>query len=369
MDRICFISLSAYGYFNNTHTAGGGAQRQLNLLSTYLSDAFDVHFIVGDYGQPEKEVRSGVTLHRSYTPEPDSTLSDRASQLANISSVMRQVDADVYIARCLPRKTIVLGLISKILGKPLVYNIATDSFTDSPPRGLPDRLTPLYRKFLGHSASVIAQTEKQRAKLMINYGISADVVPNGYPEANDLCSYNNRQGFLWVGRLDQSEKRPHMYLDVAAEVPESIFRMAATPGDDTKYQQRIENRASSLDNVRYLGTVPPDEIHQHYRKAIAVVNTSAADKEGFPNTFIEAWRYKTPTISLQVDPGRFVDIDDFAGFADGSFDEMIECINRLAEDPDKREQLAQPMYGYFQSEFEITKVAEKYANVLRRVLN
>jgi hypothetical protein len=49
---LCFVLPSAYGYFDDEVDAVGGAERQLSLISRWLVDRFDVHFVVGDYGQP-----------------------------------------------------------------------------------------------------------------------------------------------------------------------------------------------------------------------------------------------------------------------------------------------------------------------------
>lgn len=369
MKRICFISLSAYGYFNTEKITGGGAQRQLYLISKSLTDQFDVHFIVGDYGQPKVEKRKGVTLHRSYAPSAGTERSNKLNKLIKLLSTMVRVDADLYITRGVPKKAIIIDLLSNILRAPWVYNVATDDFTTYPPSGLPEKVAPVYHKVVRDANRVIAQTDKQKKALKRNYDVTATVIPNGYPEPDNVKPHENREAFLWVGRADPKEKRPHIYLDIAEMVPNSTFRIAAIPGKNMEYTKKVEDRARNLSNVQYLGAVPPDEIHQYYRDAIAVINTSPAGKEGFPNTFVEAWRYNTPTIGLKVNPGRFVGIKNYEGFSDGDFNDLVDCVRSLAQDVERRRHMSRPMFEYFQSNLQISKVANSYAAELRGAMS
>lgn len=365
---VCFVCLTAYGYFNpDAGLMGGGAERQLYLLSQELRDEMDVHFIVGDYGQPRTERLSGVTLHRAYRPDSEASPVERGMQLLQLADAFRRADADLFVTRGVPRKAIVVGALARLFGAKWAYNIASDEFTEPYPTGFGNRMEGLYARSLRWTDGIIAQTERQRGNLLEHYGVDSVVVPNGYPPATNRCAHENRDGFLWVGRLKVYPKRPHLYLDLAEAVPSATFRIAAIPGPDETYQRKIERRAAELENVQYLGAVPPDEIHDYYRDAIALVNTSG--HEGFSNTFLEAWRYDTPVIGLDVDPGRLVGESDYPGYADGSFEALVSLTRTLSEDPSVRRRLSAPTYRYFDTELRLNVVTERYADTLVSFLN
>jgi hypothetical protein len=55
-----------------------------------------------------------------------------------------------------------------------------------------------------------------------------------------------------------------------------------------------------MENLDLLGEVPLEEVNAQLAAGHLFVNTSKT--EGFPNTFIQAWMRRVPTLSLDVDP-------------------------------------------------------------------
>lgn len=367
MKRICFVSLSAYGYFNDSAPAGGGSQRQFHLLSTNLPDHFDVHFVVGDYGQPRTEQRDGVTLHRAYNPDRYASTTERLVHLWELWRALRRADADVYITRCFPRKLAVLYPLLFALQRPLIFHVAGDPFVEKPVPGVNGLRRLLYERALENMSDVVAQTEYQAAQLDHHWDISAPVVPNGYPSASVVDTHEIREYFLWVGRIDEEQKRPHLFLDIARDHPEQTFVLVGPADGHTEYTEQVQYRAAELNNVTYTGPVAPDEIHEYYQKAIALVNTSAF--EGFPNTFLEAWRYATPVVSLSLDPGRFLTAGaDPTGFANGSVSELSTLVDELATSPEFRRDLGVVGMDSFLEQYQLDAVVESYRRVIEDVL-
>ena len=115
--RVAFVHLFSYGYFNtDAEITGGGAERQLYLLSQRLAADFDVHFVVGDYGQPRVEQRDGIILHRAYQPTPDAGPADTVRQLVRLFTAMHDTDAELFVLRGSPRKALVTYGIARMLG-------------------------------------------------------------------------------------------------------------------------------------------------------------------------------------------------------------------------------------------------------------
>lgn len=366
MSRICFVAPHVYGYFNDTHgLTGGGAERQIYLLSTTLAKKkkLDIHIITGDYGQPVIEQREGVTIHRAYPLRSRQSPIQPARHLTLLGHAMRRADADVYIHRGSPRNAAFVYLLSRILRSKWVYNIANDANIVKRPADLSPPINGLFRLALHDADHIIAQSKYQQHRLQEEYSIYSTVVPNGYPDSTDIYPYSQRQYFLWVGSLDEEQKRPHLYLDLAAELPETEFRLAGPIDAEKPYHNQILDRADQLPNVSLLGEVSPDEIHEHYRRAIAVINTSAY--EGFPNTFLEAWRQGTPVISLTVDPQRFIDCTHC--YADNQFDKLVK-LTRFADDPENLHPVGTQVYNQFLQHYELNRVSEKYHSAITNAL-
>lgn len=363
--RICFVSLSAYGYFEEDAPAGGGAQRQFYLLSTALADRFDVHFVVGDYGQPRVEHREGVTLHRAYRPDADASTRERVGHLYRLERAIARADADIYLARSPPRKLAVLYALLALHRSELLYHVPTDAYVTRPVTDV----TGLRARLYGHALQncrLVAQTPRQSRLLDREWGRTATVVPNGYPPASVVDMHAKRRSFLWVGRL-APEKRPHLFLDIAARCPDQQFRLVGPPGNDDAYLETIRERGAQLDNVTLTGRLAPSAVHDEYRRAIALVNTSEADREGFPNTFLEAWRYATPVLGLAVDPGRFLDAPG-TGYAGGEMETLLDGTRRLADDIDHRRRLGVKGMETFDRRYHLQNTVTSYVEVLEEVL-
>jgi glycosyltransferase involved in cell wall biosynthesis len=362
---LCFVLPSAYGYFDDEVDAVGGAERQLSLISRWLVDRFDVHFVVGDYGQPRTTEHDGVTIHRSYEPGRRTPVRRKPRQLVRLLDAMRRADADVYVFRGRPYLAAVTYVLVTALRSQWVYNVANDIYITEQPDDLPAAHRLLFEYALANAAGVITQSDRQATLLREKYDRQSEVVPSGYPEAEGLVDHDRRSSFLWVGRIDEEQKRPDLFLDVAVRAPGESFDLVGPAGDQDPYTERVLERAAALDNVTYHGYVPPGRVHDHYAHAIALVNTSAY--EGFPSTFLEAWRYDTPVLSLTVPPSRFATDDADAGYADDDLDRLAALVRELGADPAKRATVSEPTYQYFLDNLTIDVVADRYGDVIERL--
>ena len=364
--RVCFICLNTYTYFESQEDVSpGGAERQLYLLGQGLQSEFDVHFVVGDYGQPETERRDGVTLHRAYRPVRTAPLYRRARHLLELFRAMRRADADVYVFRDDRTKAVITFLFAKVLGRKWVYNLAIDSQADSGDGPLSSPFLFLFDRIIGYADHVIAQSPVQQRRLDASFGVDSTVVPNGYPPLEFDRPDREREYFLYVGRIDREQKRPHVFLELARELPDESFVLIGPMNKDEAYYRRIESEAESLDNVEFVGQVEPDDVFRYYEPAIALVNTSS--QEGFPNTFLEAWRSETPVLSLDVDPGRF-NGGDSSGYANGDLAELAAKARKLSESPDERRSIGTERREYFEENLTLSAVSSRYAAALRSCL-
>jgi glycosyltransferase involved in cell wall biosynthesis len=285
--------------------------------------------------------------------------------LVALYRALRRADADVYITSS-PRKLPVLKPLLYSLRRPLVFHVASDTVVEIPPNGFTGIRRKLYDWALQSIATVVAQTPYQATQIRDHWNTVATVISNGYPPANVVDTHDSRKYFLWVGRLIETTKRPHIFLDVAEAIPDEQFLLIGPRKGQTEYTNALIERASCLENVQYLGPVAPSEIHDYYRRALAVINTS--DFEGFPNTFLEAWRYATPVLSLSVDTRRFLADGGETGFANGQFETLVSLAQELADNPERRRALGKHGMETFESRYRLSTVVESYRELLQSVI-
>nr|WP_267902940.1 glycosyltransferase family 4 protein [Halomarina oriensis] len=359
--------MEAYTFFVPTEgVSTGGAERQLSLLGRELAADLDVHFVVGDYGQAETSRADGVTLHRAYRPAASATPVRRLGHLRSLFHAMRRADADVYVVRGDELLATACYTFARLLGRRWVYNLAVDSQAERSP-GPVGRLTDrVFGAMLRDADHVIAQSSHQQRRLRASFAVDATVVPNGYPVLDGGTESSPREAFLFVGRLDPGQKRPHLFLDLAERVPAASFVLVGPDSADERYSRAVASRARRLDNVEFLGRLPPEEVYDQYDRALALVNTST--QEGFPNTFLEAWRAATPVVSLTVDPGRFLD-GAAVGCADGSFEELVALTEHVVADPERWTAIGRDHRAAFEARYGIAECATRYANALTHALD
>lgn len=363
---VCFVCLYTYAYFEpESDLPLGGAERQLSLIGRELTPRFDVHFVVGDFGQPTVQSVDGVTLHRAYDPREDSPAA-RPRQVLALFRAMRRADADVYVFRGEHARATLTCALATLIGKRWVYNLALDEHAE-PPAGNGERFRrAVVGRVLDAADGIIAQNERQRDRLRAVFDAEAVVVPNGCPPLESHIPYNEREFFLYVGRLTRSQKRPHLFVELARQVPDAEFVLVGPASGDEAYCEQIRREAAALDNLRFPGRVDPEEIDEYFERAIALVNTST--QEGFPNTFLEAWRAGTPVLGLDVDPGRFLG-GQSTGYADGEFDELVALAERFRDSTTHRRSMGELSKREFDERYHIASVATEYAEVLQAALS
>lgn len=357
--RVCFVSMSAYGFFvpkSYSKTGGGGARRQVHLLATALAEDFDVGVVVGDYGQDSIEVVDGVTLIKSYSPCDD----PQPIAFLKLIKSMHLADADIYVYRGTPKLAAVVYLISKLLGRDFVYHFARDEDIGIHYESNSYPFRVLFERALSDSRTVIAQSDHQQDRLQKQFGVDSVIIPNGYPKI-EKSNIHHGDYFLWVGRLNEEQKRPHLLVDIIEELPEYEFRVIGT-NSDSEYATSVIETLSRYDNVEYIDSVPPNEISDYYSSAIALINTSKY--EGFPNTFLEAWRCGTPVVSLDVDPGRFLEKSLYSGYADGELDAMLGELRSLSTNALLCNSIGVELKGFFEEEYSIDRVTKHFIDVI-----
>lgn len=369
MTRIAFVSDTIHSYFGSGIPEGtGGAERQQTLLTRTLNErGFDVVIVTLKHEDVKATSTNGIEIqpiipnHRGWLNAP--------YKLLQTSWGLKQVDADVYYVRGNDFLCMVTGFYAYLSGAKFVYAVANDSNVDPE---LLDEIGFIKSPFLRAMKSadaVVAQTYYQQNILATEHGIDALQIPNGYevPDESELLTHDEREHVLWVGSMDPDQKRPERFLQLALSLPDIQFRMIGPPdNDNSEHFDRIKTAADRIKNLEFLGYVDPDEIHAHYRNAYMLVNTS--EYEGFPNTFLEAWRYATPVVSLHHTLDDTL-IKEPVGQHAGTIDRLVDIVAELVSDRQTREQLGNAGRQHVIEYYSLDRLISDYETVFQGFCN
>lgn len=368
--HVCFISDKLYHYLNQSEgVSAGGAQRQQYLLAQELLDRdYRVSAIVGDYGQPIEETNDGIRTIRG-CPKRVSSISDSVTALRELYKAIKRADADTYYVRGAPRLFIATRITTALQRKPLVFCLANDS--DIQDEYLRSRygkvFTLLYSNTVPTADAVVAQTKRQQELTEETFNVRPSVIPNAYsmPPDTEVLSHEERDYVLWVGSSDKHQKKPMRYVRLARQLPDIDFVMISQNIGDREHHEAIKSESRETDNIQFFENVMPDKIHQYYRKATALVNTS--DYEGFPNTFLEAWRYATPVISLRYSLDGLLKQRNI-GRHSGSMDQLTDDVSTVHMDDQLRKTLGIAGRDFMEENYTLDAATDMYDDVFNPVI-
>ncbi|APX96588.1 glycosyltransferase family 4 protein [Natronorubrum daqingense] len=360
--RICFISSDIYTYINQVdNDASGGAERQQYIIANELLERGDeVATIVGDFGQPPYKRQDGFEIWKG-CPGSISSITSIPASVISLWRAMKNADSDMYYIRGSPRLFVISTLLSRFLRKRVLFCVANESDVDLEylEQKYGSLFVKTYSNFIRRADIVVAQTATQQQMLQENFGVDSTIIPNCYdlPPESELLDHDSREYVLWVGRSNKEKKKPMRFLELAKSAPEIQFVMVAQPSNDGSHHEHVMAEAANVDNLRFVDTVRPDKIHKYYRKASLLVNTS--DYEGFPNTFLEAWRYETPVVSLYYSHDDAFTAGN-AGFRSGSIDQLRKDVAELCNNDETRAKMGTDARAFLKDNYLLEKVVDQY---------
>ncbi len=329
---VCFVGLENLPVLSRQYSqhGTGGEQVQHTLLARALAKrGFKVSMIVADYGQAEGEVHDGIHLFKAHgLTEGIPVIRFVHPRLTKLWSALKRAQADVYYVSCSGPQLGIVALFAKRYRKRVVFRIAHDR--DCDPNNLLIRFwrdKKIYEFGLHHANVVLAQSEQQLQSLQTNYDRPSCLAAMLVDPPERAVPFDQRDiDVLWVNNL-RPFKRPQLALDLARQLPHLKFHVIGGPqaGHESLYQE-IKQQAATVPNLMFHGPVPYHEVNGFYERSRVFINTS--ESEGFPNSYLQAWRRGTPTVAF-FDPDRVI-----ANFGLGrnvsSLQEMSAEVARLA---------------------------------------
>lgn len=307
--RICFVSPNAYPLLATGGVRASGPcateMQFLHFAHGLEQRGWQVSFITGHPAQ-------GVTIGCPCFPVffarlgyLDGCLSQMPSAWLDVWNAMRDADAKYYVHRIPPHLLSILSLFCR------AYRRRLASWT--PPIRL--RTSRVGRSVgearflesigLRFTDILIAQTEAHAAELRAAKMRPVHVIPN---IAGRLSSHPGgmRDAFLcdvlWIGNASFL-KRPGVVVELARQIPEHQIAMVMDGTCESEFV-RWQASVAFVPNLRFLGSISPDEIERWIGRTRLLLDTS--DGIGFPNTFLQAWMNGIPVVSLCNDPDGMI---------------------------------------------------------------
>ncbi len=326
--KFLFLSGHAHLAFDPaSRRASGGAELQVALLARELTSAGHRVVLLGaDTGQPDGVVWDGVTV-RNGGRFDTGTPRDTWQAWPRVRRVLREEKPDAVVIYGWTTWLYLLCHLRRSLGFRLVFVCALDAEIDGDFR----RQNPVRGFFFDRGMRLadvrLAITEHQAA-LFRQQGMSCAVTRLLLQQA-EFYEGGKSVDLLWVARC-HPVKRPHLFLDLAAGLPEARCRMICSRQDATLWRD-VKARAATLPNVEFIESVPYREIQDHFNAARMFVNTSS--HEGVPNTFIHSGLGGAAILSLAIDPDGMFGRFQAGCCARGDFARLAAEARRLWENP------------------------------------
>jgi glycosyltransferase involved in cell wall biosynthesis len=357
--KICFIAPKAYQLFNEkVKSTFGGAEVQLSLLAKEISQdrKFEVNFMVADYGQGGLENYNNVRVWKSLNFKDNIF-----KQIYNFFKIFKKINADIYIQRTLTPQSGLISLYCKFRRKKFIYMVAHDSETDGTHKIYKNKFKSFFANLTFKLANkIIVQNEYQKNNILKRYNKLPEKLDSSY-EIKKIKE-GNKNGVLWVGR-SEDWKRPELFLELAKEFSEEKFIMICPPSTNQSYlSKEIESKAEKIKNLIFYKFIPFKEIDEFFHNAKLFVNTST--QEGFPNTFIQAAKNKTPILSLNVDPDNFIEKFNCGFYCNNDFNTLNSKIKDVMNNEKLYNHISENAYRYVKENHNIKINVNKFLKII-----
>lgn len=152
---------------------------------------------------------------------------------------------------------------------------------------------------------------------------------------------NARPFFLFVGRLEKIKGLQNV-IPIFRENQKYDLLIAG----DGEYKDELTRLAGNSQNIKFLGKLAQNQLRNLYRQAIAVIVPSIC-LETFGIIIIEAFSMKTPVIVNNLGALPEVVEDSGGGFIYNNENELIDSMEKLAENLKLRDDLGNKGYAAF----------------------
>jgi glycosyltransferase involved in cell wall biosynthesis len=350
----------------------GGIETQLGLLAQGLAaEGCDVSLITYDHAQTDDQIIEGIRVLKAYRPDSGIRGLRWVSRAKQLWRAMEKADADIYLQMGAGIET---GLVAlgcggkKTRRSKFVFCLASDlDFGASLKSGTFGWKGKIYRYGLRQASLIVAQTQRQRKQLKAAVALDARVIPmaaaSPLREKSEDPLLNGVCRVAWVGRTSR-EKRLEWLLEVARRCPEVQFQIVGTANGRSAYAAEVMKDLKGINNVMLRGRLAAPEMHNIYRNAHILCNTSAY--EGFPATFLEAWSYGLPVVTT-FDPDDIVRRQELGRVAE-TVDGLVTALRELRSDRASYARISQRAKRYYEENHSVDVVSHRFRLAFEELL-
>lgn len=369
LPKICFVAPSLFPVFAKLagSTLVGGAEVQQSFLVRELRRrGYSVSVLSSDFGQGAECEVEGVRFIRMFERSAGLPVV-RAfhPRMSGLWRALQLADADVYYNRCATMSLALVVRFCEKFGRANIFAGASDlDFVPGQELIQAAWYRAMFRYGLRRTQQVVVQNPTQLALFEKNYGGLAQLIPSVFVPPSHASAAGERREILWCGVL-RPGKRVEILLQLARRLPQYFFRVVGG-ADSSDYSRKVAGvlmeESTRLPNLRYDGFLPYESADEKFLQAKLFLNTS--DREGFPNTFLQAWARGVPTLSF-VDVGARMDGQD-VGVVCTDEAAMEAAVLRLMEEPEGYAAAAERARNYFHANHTVRSCVDKYESIWQR---
>lgn len=381
-NSVCFVIPS----FLTTKV--GGAELQFYLLSEkFVKEKWNVTIITGI--QSNLSIKfNNIFLNEKITYIYYKYTKIKIFQIFSLWNVLRKTKCSFYFQRIHDVSTGVTAIYCKLYMRKMIWFCAHDSdclyfrslkdlFKDNSFKELKNIVKKGFRfmnflikdlmAFIGKKLSDLrfTQTYFQKKVLWDKLHLDSIVLRNSYNS-----NYNNfiqkENIILWVANM-RSFKNPEIFLMLIAMSNLTNYKFIMI-GEckDKKLLKKIIKHEERYPKFRYLGSLSFDLTENWIKKSTILVNTSTT--EGFSNTFIQAWLYRTFVISLNCDPDNLIKNKKIGFIGYGNVSDLSRKLEIFAKNYNLRKDFIERAHKFASNHFDIEKNYKKINNYLQKLI-
>lgn len=364
--NVTILSLWAQKLFRpNEPQPFGGAELQLVFLARALADipGVTVRFITRGQGPPESFLSDRIHVHKLAYRRCRYTRS--LLGLWDCYRACMLLPTDVFIQRGGGFETGIAGLASQISCKPFLFMTSSTWDVDGTHETQRGSLYgKVYMSGLRRSTAIVTQTQYQHDLLLQRYGKNSIVLRSAHPMPGSIPP--EKEGVIWVGRCEPC-KNPERFVDLAENLPGIPCTMVCPAANLPDLFNRIASRAASVPNLDFLPGVSFEETEALFARHRLMVNTST--QEGYPNTFVQAFKWGLPVVSTLFDPDGLLESKKLGFLTGDCLKTMAARILSLLNDPVLWKEYSNRVRSFALENHDVTAIARQLYELLQALRN
>jgi glycosyltransferase involved in cell wall biosynthesis len=365
MIHICFVSPSSYIYFfEDEEITSGGAEYQMFLLAKELSRVpeFEISFLI-EKESPDDNYRFGINFLKSFALKGANGIFKKIVLSQKYFRILKKLKPDIVVTTTANPIAGLTGFYKKRLKFKHIHRTAhlfdvdgtwikTEGFSGS-----------IYRYGIMNADLILTQTDEHKELLKTVHHITAEVIHN----AIEISTYSmkEKKGVLWVGRYEKW-KNPEMMFQIARSLSEISFTIICPSAfPNSREYSELKDEANKIRNLTFIESVPFKHIQNYFNSAEIFINTS--DKEGFPNTFLQAALAGVPVVSYKVDPDGYLNKHNVGFSCNGNFELLVNRLEYLYHHKDIQQQKGLEHLNYIRNNHDLYHISIKLELLIKKL--